>query len=171
MTDGMKKALRKVVILLGWLVIWQVAAMLVNKPVLFASPMASLRSLLSLLQRADFYQTVLFSFGRIAAGFLTAFVSGLLVGALAWRFPLLAEFLSPMLRFMKSVPVASFIILVLVWFGSSRVTMIVSFFIVFPLIYHAAVSGLSAADPQLLEMAQCSVLAPGSGSLPFTGRP
>ena len=144
--------LRGLLIALFWLGVWQAASMLVAKPVLFASPLNTAQALLRLLPTADFWLSVLGSFRRIALGFFLALLLGTLTGIAAFRFRLLRELLSPLLTLMKSVPVASFIILILVWFGSQSLTVIVALLIVFPLIYFSTLSGLGSADPELLEM-------------------
>lgn len=149
-----RRLLRGLLIALFWLGIWQAASMLVAKPVLFASPMDTVRALLRLLPTPDFWRAVLGSFRRIALGFFLALIFGVLTGAAAFRFRLLRELVSPLLTLMKSVPVASFIILVLVWFGSANLAVIVALIIVFPLIYFATLSGLGSADPELLELAK-----------------
>ncbi len=146
--------MKKAKVLLFWLVLWQIAAMAVGKPMLLASPADTLLALVSLLPQGEFWLTILLSLGRIALGFGLAFLAGLLVGAAAWRCPLVDTLLGPALTFVKTVPVASFVILALVWFGSENLSVIVSFLIVFPQIYFAAVSGLERADGQLLEMAR-----------------
>ena len=149
-----RRLLRGLLIALFWLGIWQAASMLVAKPVLFASPLDTVKALVRLLPTKDFWLSVLGSFRRIALGFFLALILGMLTGAAAFRFRLLRELLSPLLSLMKSVPVASFIILILVWFGSANLAVIVSLIIVFPLIYFAALSGLGSADPELLELAK-----------------
>ena len=146
--------LRGLLIALFWLGIWQAASMLVGKPVLFASPLDTLRALAELLPTPDYWQSVLGSLGRIGLGFTLAFVLGLFFGILAFRLPLLEALLSPLLTLMKTVPVASFIILILVWFGSGPLAVIVALLIVFPQIYFAALSGLRSTDRELLEMAR-----------------
>ncbi len=144
----------RVIVAVFWLLVWQAAALAVGKPLLFASPVATCQALLELLPQADFWQAVAGSLGRIALGFFLAFVAGAVIGGIAWRFPLVKTLLSPALTFMKTVPVASFVILVLVWFGSGVLSIVVSFLIVFPQIYFAALAGLNAADAQLVEMAR-----------------
>ena len=146
--------MRKGIVAAFWLLVWQAAALMVGKPMLFASPVATFQALLALLPQGDFWLTVVSSLGRIALGFFLAFLAGTVIGGIAWRFPLIKNLLSPALTFMKTVPVASFVILVLVWFGSAKLSVIVCFLIVFPQIYFAAISGLEAADVQLLEMAK-----------------
>lgn len=153
--------LRKVLVILFWLVVWQIIAMLVNNPVLFASPIRTAKALLEQLPKKAFWLSASSSLLRIAAGFFLALVLGILVGIAAWRWAPLRSLLSPLLTFMKSVPVASFIILILVWFGSNSLTVIVSAIIVFPLIYFAVVNGLASADRSLLEMAKVFRVRPG----------
>ena len=149
-----KAYLRGLLIALFWLGVWQAASMLVAKPVLFASPLDTLRALLALLPTGDFWRSVLGSLRRIALGFFLALILGSLTGMAAFRFRLLRELVSPLLTLMKSVPVASFIILILVWFGSASLAVIVALLIVFPLIYFSTLSGLGSADGELLEMAK-----------------
>lgn len=148
------RILRGILITLFWLAVWQVIAMLVNRPILFASPLRTAEALLLLLPTEAFRQSALHSLLRIAAGFFLAFFAGLLIGTAAWRWRLLRSLLSPLLTFMKSVPVASFIVLALVWFGSGPLAIAVSAIIVFPLIYFAVINGLDSTDKTLLEMAQ-----------------
>ena len=149
-----RRLLRGLLIALFWLGIWQAASMLVGKPVLFASPLDTAKALIELIPTADYWNSVLGSLVRIAEGFFLALILGLMTGILAFRFPVVRELVSPLLTLMKSVPVASFIILILVWFGSKKLAVIVAMLIVFPLIYFSTLGGLNSADPELLEMAR-----------------
>ena len=54
----------------------------------------------------------------------------------------------------KTIPVASFIIFVLIWFSSQNLAVLISFLMVLPVIYTNVLDGIRATDPQLLEMAQ-----------------
>ncbi len=64
------------------------------------------------------------------------------------------ELLAPALLAIKSIPVASFIILALILFSSRNLAVLISFLIVLPVLYTNLLSGIRAADPQLLEMAR-----------------
>ncbi len=146
--------LRGLLVALFWLGVWQAASMLVAKPVLFASPLDTAKALLALLPTGDYWLSVLGSLSRITLGFFLALILGLLTGVAAFRFRLLRTLVSPLLTLMKTVPVASFIILILVWFGSEQLAVIVALLIVFPQIYFAALAGLGSTDPELLELAR-----------------
>ena len=147
-----RRLLRGLLIALFWLGLWQAASMLVNKPVLFASPLDTVLALWELLPTEDYWRSVLGSMERIALGFFLALVLGLLAGIAAYRLRLIRELLSPLLTVVKTVPVASFIILILVWFGSAQLSVIVALLIVFPQIYFATLSGLESTDRELLEL-------------------
>ena len=146
--------LRGLLVALFWLGVWQASSMLVGKPVLFASPLDTLHALWQMLPTAGFWQSVAGSLSRVALGFTLALLLGMATGMLAFRFSVLRAFLAPLLTLVKTVPVASFIILILVWFGSGELTVIVSLLIVFPQIFFATVNGLESADRELLEMSR-----------------
>jgi NitT/TauT family transport system permease protein len=55
---------------------------------------------------------------------------------------------------MKAVPVASFIILALLWVNKKNLSVLASFIMVLPLIYTSVAQGLQAADEKLLQMAK-----------------
>lgn len=137
-----------------WLIIWQAGAVLVGNSILFVGPAEVIHALFSFLPQLHFWMSVFTSFWKITAGFFLAFFGGMFIGCLAFFFPLLQEFLSPLLIFMKSVPVASFVILALIWMGSGNLSVLISFLVVFPVIYVNTLAGLAGADSKLLEMAR-----------------
>lgn len=145
--------IRKTCIILFWLAVWQSVTLLLDNSIILTGPAAVLRSLLSQLAEGTFWQTILYSFGRITIGFLLSFLLGILLGSLSYRFPLLKEILEPVVSLMKSIPVASFIILALIWIGSRNLAVLVSFLIVFPILYINTTAGLESTDPKLMEMA------------------
>ena len=55
---------------------------------------------------------------------------------------------------MKTVPVASFVILALIWTGSKNLSVFISFLVVYPMIHVNTKAGLISADRELLEMAE-----------------
>lgn len=146
--------MKKGIIILFWLCIWQLAAVMIHNDILLVGPFQVGRALLENMGRADFLRIVLCSAGRIGLGFFAALFGALLCGALSYRYTLLEEFLSPVITMVKSVPVASFVVLLLIWFGSSRLSFFISFLIVFPNVYVNTIAGLKSTDRQLLEMAE-----------------
>ena len=136
-----------------WLLLWQAAAGLIQNSIMLVGPLEVLQALGTLFGSRDFWHSLAGSFCRISAGFLLAFAAGVLLGGLAYCIPLLKEFLEPFMLFLKSVPVASFVILALIWAGSRTLSVVISCLVVLPVIYVNTLSGLNSTDPKLLEMA------------------
>lgn len=146
--------LRRAGMILLWLLLWQTISLFFANSIILVGPAEVIKALLPQVLKADFWGTIWFSFGRISLGFCLAFLSGILTGGTACRFPLLEELLRPLISFFKSVPVASFIILALIWMGSENLSVFIAFIVVFPVIYINTMSGIRSADGKLLEMAQ-----------------
>lgn len=151
---GTHKQIRKVIILLFWLGIWQAAALLADNPILLAGPFQVLRAFVDNLMRPDFIFIVLHSLAGIGLGFFLALFAGMLLGAAGYRMTWAEELLAPMMAVFKSVPVASFVVLLLIWFGSGRLSFWISFLIVLPNVYVNTLAGLKSTDSRLLEMAR-----------------
>ena len=136
------------------LAVWQGAALLVHAPILLPSPLQVAGRLSALVVTADFWGTVCFSLLRIAGGFLLALAAATVLAFGAGRFSLLEILLRPYVLAIKSVPVASFIILALIWLQTSQLSLFISFLMVFPVLYTNVLAGICSADRQLLEMAR-----------------
>jgi len=136
-----------------WLLIWQGISMYIGQDILLVSPVSVVRRLLQLAVVSDFWLSVLFSLQRITAGFLLALISGIILAAAAARFKRMEEFLAPFILFIKSTPVASFVILVLIWVSSRNLSVVISYLMVLPIIYTNLLQGIRSTDAKLLEMA------------------
>lgn len=145
---------KKLFIIAFWLFVWQISASMINNRILLVSPLDTLRSLSSLIVTLNFWGSIWFSFARISLGFFIAFLIGLFTGTMAYWKPIIDDFLAPPIHFMKSIPVASFVILALIWTGSENLSVFISFIVVYPMIHVNTLAGLQSADPRLLEMAK-----------------
>lgn len=135
--------------------------MALDQQILLVTPIRVLIRLAELIVTAEFWQAIAFSTLRISAGFLLGMGAGVVLAALSARFPRVEELLAPLLLAIKSVPVASFIILALIFFSSRNLAILISFLIVLPVLYTGVLGGIRAADRQLLEMGRVFRLSPG----------
>lgn len=149
-----KNSIRKLLSVALALLLWQAGAVLLDLPLLLVPPLEVLKRLLTLVQEADFWRTLLFSFSRIVLGFAIAFALGCLLGVLSGKWPLLETLLWPYVITIKTVPVASFIILSLFFLSARRLSTFISFLMVFPVIYSNVLEGIRSTDRELLEMGQ-----------------
>ena len=148
-----KQFFRRLLAVAFWLAVWQATAMAIGQEVFLVSPVQALRTLVQLLPRADFWQRVCFSSGRILLGFLLGAVVSVVLAICAARWSAADALLAPVMQLVKATPVASFIILALVWVRGSALSVLISFLMVLPVLYGAVRTGIAGADVQLLEMA------------------
>lgn len=139
---------------LFWLLVWQFAAMLMDQPLLLVSPWDTLKRLSSLVLEPIFWKSIAFSVGKIMLGFGLSCVLGIVLAALAYRFRPVRQLLSPLTATIKAIPVASFVILALLWVSSKNLSILISVMIGFPVIYLNTLTGLDNIDHKLVEMAQ-----------------
>lgn len=137
----------------AWVFLWQMASMWLKQEILLASPVSVIKRLVELIVTADFWQSIAFSFARIILGFTLALLLGTALAALAYAFFSVEILMEPLITVIKSTPVASFIILCLIWIPSRNLSVFISFLMVFPVVYTNLLEGLKQTDKQLLEMA------------------
>ena len=136
------------------LLVWQLAAASLSSSLLLVSPLRVLERLCGLVRETQFYAAVGFSFVRIVAGFLLGLGCGTLLAVAASRWHLAEVLLWPYVTVIKTTPVASFIILCLIWLDSSSLPVFISFLMVLPIVYANMLEGIRQTDQKLLEMAK-----------------
>lgn len=163
MRDNKRKIPRGISLALAalfWLAVWEAASLAVNLEFLLPSPVRVAERLAVLAREAEFWGAAGGSMLRVLLGFLFAFLAGVLGAALAFRFSPVAALLSPVLRIVKATPVASFILLALVWIPSPGVPVFTSFLMVFPIVFGNVLSGMQSTDRNLIEMGRMYRFSP-----------
>ena len=82
-------------------------------------------------------------------------VLGAVLAVLTSASPWADRLLSPAVRVVRAAPVASFILLVLLWTGRNRVPAVIAAMMVTPVVWDNLSRGIQAMDPKLLELARC----------------
>lgn len=152
--------LNKIIAVVVALVIWQIAAMCIHQKILLVTPIEVFARLFTIWQVPHFGSSVWFTFYHIAGGFLLGVVLGIVCAVLANRFPVVETLLWPWMATIKSVPVASFVVICLIWLSAQHLSVFISFLIVLPIIYQNVLSGLRAVNPQMEELAKVYGMSP-----------
>lgn len=175
----MRLSIKFSLVLLFWLFVWQLAAFIVGEPpkfsgnitqyigqciiefftdsgnlLLLPGPIPVFKRFFELAVTWGFWQTALISLSRVGIGALAAILCGAALAALCFRFRLLRDIFTPFITVVKSTPISSFIILVLLWIGRDWVPSWIAALIVLPAVYENLITGFGKADIQLLEMAR-----------------
>lgn len=148
------KGARQLIAVAFWLLVWHIGAEMLGQEILLVSPARAFSTLFGLMGTGEFYQSVFFSLTRILLGFVIALFAGVLLGTAAKFQPLVRALAEPLMQAAKATPVASFIILALIWIRSANLSVFTSFLMGLPVFYTNILRGLDNADGKLLEMAK-----------------
>lgn len=150
----MQNKFRKFLVLLLWIAVWQIVSVIVGNVFVIVGPWETVSALFRLTGEGSFLPSVCKSLLCIICGFIAGSLLGGISAALAYRFRLFNEIIEPFFKIIKTVPVVSFIILVLIWFSKDMTAPLISMTVTAPVIYYNIKSGLDSTDKQLLEMAE-----------------
>lgn len=140
---------------LFWLFIWQIASMLVGYSFLLSSPLQVLKALFRLTGERAFWHNISGSIMRICLGFGLSVLCGVIFAILSYKISLIKILLSPFMLTIKSMPVASFTVLALLWLtNSSNLAVLISFAMTLPVIYVNTLTGIQQRDKSLAQMAK-----------------
>lgn len=152
--------LKNAIVLVFWLALWQGLSLWVDSPLLLPSPGTVLARLAELACTAAFWRTIAASLLRILCGTVLAVALGCLLAVLCCRWRLLDELLSPLVTMVKSTPVASFIILLLIWIGRDVLPSVIVLLMVLPVVWGNVCAGIRSTDPLLLRTAKVFCFSP-----------
>ena len=148
---------RKIILplsILFWFILWWLLSIVVGEKLFLPSPPDVAQALLSMVTTKDFWKSIAFSSSRIVLSYILSFFFALILGTLGGLWEGFDIFLSPLVKAMRSIPVASIVILALVWVKSRNLSVVVSLLVVFPILYTSVSSGIRNTPRALLEAAE-----------------
>ena len=155
-----KTLLKNCIITAFWLCVWQGLSLWVSNPLLLPAPGHVLIRLAELAVTASFWATVGASLLRILCGAVAAVVLGTVLAVVCCRFPMADALLSPLLGMVRSTPVASFILLLLIWIGRDILPAVIVILMVLPVVWANVCAGIRSTDPILLRTARVFRFSP-----------
>lgn len=137
-----------------FLVTWEIMGRLTN-PILFAPPSRVAESFVTLTANGRLPEALLVSLQSLAAGFVLALVSGLVIGVVLGLNPTLARVVEPYIDAIYATPRVVLIPLVILWFGVGFWGRLFIIWIggVVPIIFNTA-HGVRNARKDLVEVAR-----------------
>ncbi len=143
------------------ILIWEaVAALHVVSSVALPSPIQVFRDLIATATVGYSGQTLLnstlFSFGRIAVGFVLAVLVGVPIGFWMATTDWVFLIIDPFLQFLRPIPPLAYLPLIVAWFGIGELPkVILIFFCTIPIIIISAMSGVKGVQENRKRVAQC----------------
>ncbi len=148
------KSKRKILSILFWIFLWHLISLKINNIIFLPSPLEVFKTLFNLLKEREFWESIFYSSLDISKGFLLGIFFGIVLAVLTYKFKIFKDIFEIPLNLIQSSPLVSLVILILVWFNSSELPIIVVTSMVLPNIYYGTISGLERIDKKTLEMAK-----------------
>lgn len=145
---------------IAWLVIWQVAAWALGNGLLLPGPIDVALRLVEDAATTMFWQRVAFTILRIGGGVVAGWITGALAAVAATRSARARELIEVPMMLARSVPVASFTVLALIWLSARNLSVFVVALVVTPIVYENIASALDARNTELAEMARVFRIRP-----------
>lgn len=135
-----------------WFLIWHLASLKIGLSFILPSPLAVFEKLGQIIIRSEFMFVVWGSMLRVISGFASAVICGILFAFLSHFFMPLKVFLAPLMKVVRATPVASFILIAVLWMKNDTVPIFISFLMVLPIVYGNVLTALENTDGRLIEM-------------------
>jgi len=151
---ALKAIFKNLIVLIFWLAVWHLLAVAIANPLLLPTPLSVVAHTGELMLTAVFWRTVALSLGRILLGVVCATVLGCILAVLTSSSRAAHSLFSPLITVIKSTPVASFIILLILWVGRDILPSIIVVLMALPVVWSNLSAGIATTDRQLLQMAK-----------------
>ena len=125
-----------------WLIIWQLAYYGVGRDLLLASPLAVFERIGELVMTGEFWLIIGTSFYRIMSGFVMGLLVGAALGLITAKWRPVYQLIQLPMNIIKATPVASFVILALIWISGKNLSVFIAFLMVLPLVWSSVDQGL-----------------------------
>ncbi|MCQ2751805.1 MAG: ATP-binding cassette domain-containing protein [Coriobacteriales bacterium] len=140
------------VVLVFWLAIWQLISVFANNYFLIAGPIDTFFSLFNNIQTGEFWLCIATSFLRIVLAYIFAFFLAVVFAFFSYKSSAFNYLVSPLISFIKSVPVVCIIIVLLVCFGNNFACFIAVGLMVLPQIYYSSLEGIESCKKEMLQL-------------------
>lgn len=153
-TSMWKVCTERIAAIFAAILLWQLLAMKLDQKLLLATPVDVAKTLGVLVKSQEFYSAIAYSMGRILIGLLIGAAVGIACALLAGRWHFMEVLFWPYFSAMKATPVASIVILCLVWLSGRRLSVFIVFLVVTPVIYTNILAGIKNLDLKMKDMAR-----------------
>lgn len=148
------KIIKVPLLILLYIGIWQALSMLVGSSLLLPSPSETLKSLISILTDIRSWKDIGATFLRLLAGFAIGSAIGIVLAVMTANSRFLYSVLAPLRLVIKSTPVLSFVLILLVSLYSSIVPVAVCAIMVTPMLWATTETAIQSLDAKLSELGQ-----------------
>jgi len=131
--------------------VWFIGSIIVDSEIVLPKISLVFKTIGELFARGETYLIILRTFLDILIVTILTLILALVFSLLALRFERFKHFFSPIVTLLKSIPVVAVIILFLLMVGQRFTPYVITFLVIFPILYEGIYSSINAIDKDLLD--------------------
>lgn len=132
--------------------LWLLLIDIINHPLIMPSLTSVMQSLIHIVTSLISIQFIMMSLFRLFITILLSLGIGVFLGILSGVIPQVSWFLKPHVTVLRTIPVISIIVILLVLFGFTVAPYVITFLMIFPIIYQASYEGIRHMDKELKDV-------------------
>lgn len=152
--NGLKSLIYPIIALIAILIVWAIAAAVVDAELIIPSVDATFKRLGELFSDGKYWLSVLNTLWRAMRSFLYGTACAVALSLAAYCISPMRKLLDPLVSVLRSTPTMAIILIVILWLGSKAAPVLIAFLITFPLLYANFLAGFDAIDSGLKEMSE-----------------
>jgi len=137
-------------------VLWYVISFYIDKNLpynlVLPNPNLVFIKVYELLTKSATYTIVFASFSRLLIALVVSFFSAIIIGTIASIKAPFEAFLRPYVSSIRAIPVASMLVVILLWIGSKNAPIVICAMVVFPLFYEMILESIKNMEKSFLEV-------------------
>ncbi len=152
MSAILRKLLKICVPIAVYILIWQLLSILVGSSLLLPSPKDTFDAALAIVSSSKGWQAIGSTLIRIVIGFMLGFAAGAGLAVLTAKYRVCSLILNPLRSLIKTTPITSFALILLVSVVSNVVPVVVAMIVVIPMVWRTTEEAILGLDAKLSEM-------------------
>ena len=134
------------------LIIWFLLYVIINHSLIMPSPLQVFHRLVYMLTHLEYLKIILYSTLRLAIAVFIAALIGISLGMIASFHHRFQLFIQPYVTIFRTIPVISIVVILLILLGFLWTPYVITFFMVFPIIYQGTLHGMKSINPELIDV-------------------
>ncbi|MBN2300176.1 MAG: ABC transporter permease subunit [Acholeplasmataceae bacterium] len=148
----MKKTIWMTSAIFTMFIIWVIVYQAVNHPIILPSPYQVSLAFVHIFTHEATLVAILMTVIRLFVAIFLSAIIGISLGVLSGFKHQIAAFLKPYVTILRTIPVISIVVILLILFGFDYTPYIITFLMVFPIIYTGVLEGIRQMDSELLDV-------------------
>ncbi|HHU21576.1 MAG TPA: ABC transporter permease subunit [Acholeplasma sp.] len=133
------------------ILVWFIGSIIVNSEIVLPKISLVLKTIGELFTKGETYLIILRTFLDILLVTFLTLILALIFAILALKFEGFKYFFSPIVTLLKSIPVVAVIILFLLMVGQTFTPYIITFLVIFPILYEGIYSSIDSIDKYIVD--------------------